>query len=76
MFLCPLKDKSQGASAKRSIQEVQGANIDQRFVISVQRMEMGRRMIFLKHLDENTIEGAYGWHHLALSELAYSIMTG
>ena len=70
MFLRPFEHQRQRTPGQLTFDDVQRADVDQRFVFRVQRMEMRWSMIFPEHLNQDAVEGADGGHRSVLMSVA------
>jgi len=69
MKSCPLKNKPECSWRKASSEEAESGDVDQSFVASVKRMEVGWIVIVPIHLDDNA-EKARNLRHAAMWTLA------
>lgn len=67
MLVGPFKGEAQRPSGLAATDDLQGTDVEQGFMLGIQRMEMRRRVFALEHLDDDAEELADRGHETASS---------
>ena len=65
----PFQHERHRSAWQAALYNFKGPNVDDRLVLRVERMEMRRRMITPKHLDQNAVKRAHGRHHRHIARM-------
>src|SRR5471030_3052630 len=62
MQLSPIKRQTKGTARQLTFDQLQILDVDDSFVLGILHVEVRRRMVFKKHLNDEAVKSANCWH--------------